>query len=159
MTSFIHASGGFSYLGEDDWRLDSTWISDLERESIRVRSPFSFRNQYWPGSTGFIGDQATDFGVGVLETEYRRIPDLTRGRNSRYGFVGVSRDEFGSPLGQCVVTLFKTSDDSVVDRTMSDVYGAYVASTPFYPDTHWLKIKKTGSPDKQGVTIDTLIGG
>ena len=157
MSSFLGAAGLGTYvIAEDDWRLDATWMSDLQREFIRVRTPFSYRNQYWPRAA-FVGDMSTDFGV--LEPDWRHSPDLTRGHNTRYGIIGVTRDVYGAPLGGVLVKLFRLSDDEKMDQIVSDPSGNYLVSTPWYPDPHYLVMYKQGSPDVFGSSPNTLIAG
>lgn len=112
---------------------------------------------WWPRGQGLIGDYATD--VGLLNAVSYGFPETTRGTSSRYGFVGVTRDAYGSPLAGVTVKCFKTSDDSLLSQVVSDENGAFTVTTPYYPDTHYLVCYKAGSPDVEGTTVNTLIGG
>lgn len=81
------------------------------------------------------------------------------GAASRFGFVGVTRDQWGSPLKGCTVKLFRTSNDVKLDETVSDINtGAFLLNTAFYPDAHYIVTVKAGSPSVQGITVNTLIG-
>jgi hypothetical protein len=81
----------------------------------------------------------------------------TAGVNSRLGYMGVTRDVNNSPLGGATVKLFLTADDSKVtpDIVSDSLSGEYVISTPYYAP-HWIKVKKAGTPDVQGVSVDTI---
>jgi hypothetical protein len=104
-----------------------------------------------------IGDQDIDC-VLLDESLYYEWPEITSGANGRYGFAGVTRDLYGSPLGGCVVKLFLTADDSKVDQVISDSLGNFLITTPFYPNTHYMVTYKAGIPDVTGATVNTLIG-
>lgn len=117
----------------------------------------SLRTPWWPRGAGFIGAMGTD--VALLEGVWNEQPELTSGAQSRFGITGITRDQFGSPLGNCVVQLFRTSDDLIVAEVVSDPTGAYVITTPFFPDTHYLVAYRAGSPDVAGTTVNTLIAG
>lgn len=81
------------------------------------------------------------------------------GASSRFGFVGVTRDQWGSPLRGCTVKLFRTSNDVKLDETVSDANtGAFLLNTAYYPDAHYIITVKAGSPSVQGITVNTLIG-
>jgi hypothetical protein len=69
--------------------------------------------------------------------------------------VGVTRDQYGSPLGNCTVRCFRTSSGELVSQVTSDANGNYVATSP-YSDQHFLTVHKTLSPDVAGASVDTL---
>ena len=75
----------------------------------------------------------------------------------RTSIFGVTRDGAGAALGNCVVQLFRTSDDAFQMEAASSVVGNYV----LYPDVagpFYIVAYKTGSPDLTGATINTLTG-
>lgn len=125
-----------------------------------------YRTQFWPGGTlGLLSD--SDVGIG-LKTEWWELPEaiIGGGCSSRYGFTGVTRDKYGSIVGGCTVELFLTAAngnypaDSLVYTTVSDATtGAFTVLTSFYPDTHWLRAYKTGTPDAFATSVNTLIAG
>ena len=117
----------------------------------------SFANGYWPGGGGLIGASGAEFGVDDAAIWWAQ-PPLTEGATARYGIAGVTRDQYGSPLGGCTVKMFKTSTDELVDTQVSDPSGNYTVSSPYYPDAHYLVIYKAGTPDVFGTTPNTLIG-
>jgi hypothetical protein len=71
---------------------------------------------------------------------------------------GITKDSSGTPIGSCVVKLFRTSDDLLMQSTVSNpVTGAYsfgaVGSANMYVVAY-----KAGSPDIAGTTVNTLVG-
>ena len=116
----------------------------------------SYATPWWPGS-GFMGDAATDYGPQSSDFFSWGALFATAGVNSRLGYMGVTRDVNNSPLLGATVKLFLTADDSKVtpDITSDLNTGEYVISTPYYAP-HWIKVKKAGSPDVQGVSVDTI---
>lgn len=134
------------------------YFDDLRWTPVDDLETSTFANSYWPGSAGLLGAYSGD--GPLLTPVWFNPPETTRGRNSRYGVVGVTRDEYGSVLGGCTVRLFRTSDNLLVDTTLSDALsGRYLASTPYYPDAHYLVVYKTGVPDRYGTSPNTLIAG
>lgn len=74
-----------------------------------------------------------------------------------YAIAGVTRDSTGAALGVCNVTLFRTNDDSIAGRTISDASGNYlIVASPAL--THYVVSYKAGSPDVAGTTLNTLVG-
>ena len=151
MSQFIGASLPQFILSENDIRIvGSPW--QPERERARASDPQNYTTPWWPGS-GFVGDYATD--ISVLKSWWFEQPEITRGTNSRFGYQGVTRDVNNSPLGSCTVKCFLTSDDTKVSTdVISDPYGNFVISTPYYAP-HWLRMSKSGSPYLQCTTVET----
>lgn len=118
-------------------------------------APSSFATLYWPGGAClFDGDAGPTIEHDVLWGYF----DQAAGASSRFGFTGVTRDQYGSAVGGCTVKLYRTSDDALLDSQVSDPSGNFLLSTAYYPDTHYIVAHKTGSPDIDGVTPNTLIG-
>lgn len=146
--------------GPSGWQREGAFNSVLRVVMIGAAS---WDCAYWPGGSGLVGQQGTDFGMtGITGTPGGGIfwepVEITRGANGRYLVTGVTRDQYGSPLAACTVRLFHTSDNVLQDTQTSDVNGNYTVSTPYYPDTHYIVAYKTGSPDVEGTTVNTLIG-
>lgn len=85
--------------------------------------------------------------------------DETSGYNKVMGdlnnrIVGVSRDAAGSPLGNCVVKVYRTEDDSVVATVQSDGSGNWTAY-PNAPGPYYYVEYKAGSPDVFGTSPNT----
>lgn len=117
-------------------------------------APRSFASEYWPRTMlSDSGDGATvEFGVtwGFF--------DQAAGSSSRYVFRGITRDQYGSAVGTCSVLLYRTATNVLIDSATSDPLGNFELTTTFYPDTHYIVAHKTGSPDIDGVTPNTLVG-
>jgi hypothetical protein len=133
-------------------------------EDARARMPHlheacyeGWFSDYWPGNRGFLGDRSTD--VALLTPTWRKLlRRITAGAASRVGFVGVTRDQFGAPVGGCVVQLFRTSDDLFIMEITSDASGNFLLQSWYSPDAHYIVAYKAGSPDIFGTTVNTLVG-
>lgn len=116
----------------------------------------SFVSPWWPTQAGFVGDLGAE--VGLLCAEQWGEFDQAAGSASRFGFTGVTRDQWGTAVGTVTVNLFRTSDNVLVDSSISDPSGNFLLNTAYYPDTHYIVAHKSGSPDVDGATVNTLIG-
>lgn len=114
-----------------------------------------FMSPWWPtrgyllGGWGFEGDNLVELSA--------KHSDMWRsfGSNGRLGFVGITRDAYGSPLGGCTVRCFRNSTNELVSAVTSDANGFYIATTP-YNDAHYLVVHKTGSPNVAGASVNTI---
>lgn len=70
---------------------------------------------------------------------------------------GVTRDSAGAALGSCLVALYRTVDDSLVSRVLSDASGNYRFDASQLI-SHYIVAYKAGSPDVEGSTVNTLVG-
>ena len=140
-------------------RSDSRLLRQENRQDSDVYADMgsvgSYRSPWWPGGL-FVGDQSTD--VGVLESDTWGQFYPYAGTRTGYGFTGVTRDQYGSPVGNMVVKVFRTSDDVLQHTTTSGADGSFVLVSPYYPDTHYITVHKTGTPDIDGISPNTLIG-
>jgi hypothetical protein len=118
-------------------------------------APASFASEYWPGAAELFD---TSDGPSIEQEIRWGYYDQAAGASFRYAFTGVTRDQYGSPVGSCAVKLYRTSDDTLLDSQVSDPSGNFLLSTAYYPDTHYIVAHKSGSPDIDGVTVNTLIG-
>lgn len=74
-----------------------------------------------------------------------------------YALVGVTRNASGTALGNCVVVVYRTADDSVAARGVSDASGNYrLSASPSIQ--HYVVAYLAGSPDVAGTTANTLVG-
>lgn len=159
MSGFVAATEGVQMIGREDLRLngpDFILIGAIFIDGISAVAPCTFESEWWPKGGGLVGDGGVD--VGILEAAWWGEFEPVAGAASRYGFVGVTRDANGTPVASCVVKLFRTADDVLLDTTTSDPSGNFLLNTPYYPDAHYIYSHKTGSPDVDGVTPNTLIG-
>jgi hypothetical protein len=105
----------------------------------------------------FYGDSATD--TDMLGTTGRWARSYRQGNAaSRVGFVGVTRDQYGVPVGGVTVQLFRTSDDVLMMELVSDVNGNFLLQSVSTGVGHYIVAYKSGSPDIFGTTVNTLIG-
>jgi len=167
MTSFLVTTSastpGWTYHLRDDQSLCAEWSAngDLYLPRLWDNIPDDdylfyafFENEWWPSRSGMVG------GEGAVGGErWWGHPNTRSGCNARLGITGITRDQYGSPLGFCTVKMFLTSNDGLVSSVVSDGNGVYLITTPYYPDTHYLVVYKTGSPDTFGTTVNTLIAG
>jgi len=74
-----------------------------------------------------------------------------------YALAGVTRDASGAPLGNCIVVVYRSADDSVAARGLSDGSGNYRldASSELF---HYIVAYLEGSPDVAGTTSNELVG-
>lgn len=112
----------------------------------------SFQSPWWPQSSNIMGWDGTDTHLLMLPAAFS-WPWITLGANGRLGFVGITRDRFGSALGGCTVKCFRTSSDELVSTVISDpATGYYIATTP-YNDAHYLVVQGTGVA---GASVNTV---
>lgn len=120
---------------------------------------YGFVNPWWPYAGNLL---AGSFGAGdgqiINYAPWWQEPWVRSGCNGRLAFVGYTRDQYGSPLGNCTVRCFRTSTNELVSQVTSDANGFYIATSP-YADGHFLTVHKTLAPDVAGASIDTLVPG
>lgn len=69
---------------------------------------------------------------------------------------GVTKDSAGVALGDCVVQLFTTFDDAIVQERMSDASGNYEFNVGL-GRVYYVVAYKAGAPDVAGTTVNTLV--
>jgi hypothetical protein len=133
-------------------------LPDVQNMMPRYRddcSVYSFQTGFWPGTTGPMTD-AGGLSGDISNGIWWDYPDVVTGHIFRYGFVGITRDQYGSPLGGVSLRLFRTVDDTLQDSQTSASDGSYVLGTPFL-DAHYVVSQKAGPPPVAGATVNTLI--
>lgn len=128
----------------------------VERSSATER-PGGYVNAFWPGSRGFVGDQSTDVGIQAAIWG-RMISRIGHGIASRVGFPGVTRDQYGAPLGACTVILHKTATRELVYDGVSDSAGQFLAQSVYAGEAHYIVFHKAGAVNVFGATDNNLIG-
>lgn len=122
------------------------------------------RNQYPRSRLQGLGDSLSDplspdIAVPGFDS-FEYVPLWTWGAGggaaTLYKIQGITKDSGGSPLGGCVVDLFRTSDDLKVDSVVSDAAGNYLLYTPYLTDAHYCVAYKALAPDVTGATVNTL---
>lgn len=166
MSGFIGRAGGFSLLSRDDFS-HSEWSANGDLFGLKLwdRIPADdyffdayFESEWWPSRSTFMGGNSGGDQL-LVEPPWRAWPYTRSGCNGRLAFTGITRDQYGSPLGGCTVKLFLTSTDEKVAEVVSDANGEYTITTPYHPNGHWISVYKMGSPDTFGTTVNTLIPG
>ena len=111
----------------------------------------------WPPSV-FYGDPS-----GGIDTQFVFMGaswgNRVRWQGGRlyYGFQGITRDAYGTPLANCIVKLFRTSTNEYIGNTLSDGNGWFQILS-IYNDAHFLVAHKSGAPDVEGATVNTILG-
>ncbi len=167
MSGFVHPGAtGLPVLMRDD-ESATEWAAngDLYRPKLWDRIPAddyfldsNFESEWWPSRSSLMGGWD---GVGenalLGETPWWSGPSTRSGCNSRLGFVGYTRDAYGSVLANCSVKCFRTSSDELVSSVTSDANGFYIATTP-YLDGHYLVVQNTVAvPPVAGASLNTVI--
>lgn len=157
MSSFMGGTGGPDGgipFGRDDLRLVAEFfIHDfLHIQPDAAWHRTDYVNGYWPGATGMDAS-----GGEWLTPIWFDQPEMTKGMNGRVGFVGITRDVYGTAIPGATVKCFRTVDDSLVSQVTSGTDGSFTVSTPWL-DAHYLVSFKPGTPNVAGATDNTLLG-
>lgn len=161
MSMLVGSAQPFGVILFEDLRLlraDMRMIWAIFFDGDRVATA-SFATEWWPG--GGLFDDAEGVHGGVIEgssNAWGSYDQAGPGGASRFGFVGVTRDSNGTPVGNCVVKLFRTSNDLLIDKITSDPLGNFLLNTPYYPDQHYIVCHKVDGPVISGASVNTLIG-
>jgi hypothetical protein len=132
------------------------WSEAIIFESwVDVFGVQTYQTAWWPGNRGFFGGQGVD--MSCLYPVQRWQYYLAQGSMGRFGIRGTTRDRYGSALAGVTVKLFKTATDEKVAEVVSDGNGAFLVTTPYYPDAHYMVQYKAGTPDVFGSSPNTLI--
>jgi hypothetical protein len=75
-----------------------------------------------------------------------------------YHISGVTRDSDGTPLGSCMVDLFRSSNKSFVAEVVSGLDGSYSFTVSDNTTQYFVRAYKDGTPDVFGVTDRYLVG-
>ena len=146
-TSFTADDGRLrpEWYDDDGWR----WITNDDAWSLK-----GWINEWWPGAVGMDAS-----GGEWCQAIWFDTIEFNSGCVGRFGFLGVTRDVYGTAVGGVTVKLYHTADDSVVCVTTSDSLGNFGVTTQYYPDAHYMVAYKAGPPDIEGTTANTLIPG
>lgn len=151
------------YIALKDKRLVPTFsVLRRERDFVVERYsatqyPGGYSTPFWPGNKGFVGDGSTDYGM--IEAVWSRSPArIAQGAASRVGFVGVTRDQYGAPLGGVTCSLFRTATREWIMDIVSDAGGNFLLQSWYSPDTHFIVFYKAGAPSVYAATDQILVG-
>lgn len=153
--------------GQQEWPAVDPYDSGREYclplcECIQVSNPtgtYDYSSPWWPAQGGLAGDCLSDTGAGRMICGPALTPAwgtfwVNAGCNGRLGFVGVTRDQYGSPLGGCTVRCFVTATDELVSKVTSDAKGNYIATSPYQAD-HYLVIHSSDG-QQAGASVSTI---
>lgn len=112
----------------------------------------SFQSPWWPGSGNILGWDGTDTHL-LMPPAASKYPWITLGCNGRLSVVGTTRDQYGSPLGACVVKMFRAGNHELVAIVTSEATGYYTITSP-YSEAHYLVVHGPGGV--AGATADTI---
>jgi hypothetical protein len=117
----------------------------------------TFESEWWPSRSSLMGGWDGEPSNLLLgDTPWWSWPSTRSGCNGRLGFVGYTRDAYGSVLGGCTVKCFRTSSDELVSTVTSDANGYYIATSP-YIDAHYLVVQKPDAvPPVAGASLNTV---
>jgi hypothetical protein len=145
------------YFGKRSRAPDQLLLATEMRVADNANDSFIYHTRWWPRSGqilgGWGGGQDGDFFQN--KSPRWKQPRTERGANGRLGFVGYTRDQYGSPLGGCTVRCYRTSTEEQVAKVTSDDTGLYFATTP-YSDAHFLVIHN-GDGSLAGATKTSLL--
>lgn len=118
---------------------------------------YIYATRWWPRSGQLLGGWGDGLSGDTFQNKATRwnAPFTVRGCNGRLAFVGYTRDQYGSPLGNCTVRLYRVSTEEQQCKVQSDANGLYFATTP-YDDAHFLVIHNPAG-DQAGATKNTLL--
>jgi hypothetical protein len=117
---------------------------------------FMYQTRWWPRTGQILGGWSGSADDFFLNKSPRwKAPRIERGANGRLSFVGYTRDQYGSAIGNCTVRCYRASTEELVSKVTSDANGLYYATSP-YSDAHFLVIH---GPDGTlaGATKDSLL--
>lgn len=110
----------------------------------------------WPRG-GLLNTDPAGLIVQGRDYDPFQSPSRWTGSFERKKFTGITRDVTGAALGSCLVQLFRTSDDLLMDQQTSDLLGNYEVYSSD-GGQHYIVAYLAGSPDVTGATVNTLTG-
>ena len=152
MTSLVHNMFGQGRITPVDY--GAVYDFYMVYRDLRPMFP-GYKNGWWPRGNALLGDTAVD--VGVLDSVQWGAFDQVGGESSMLGIIGVTRDQYGTPVGSCVIQLFLTSNDALMYEGTSDANGNFNALTTS-TGQHYVVAYKATAPDIFGTTVNTLVG-
>lgn len=157
MSLLTAASPFLAGLHAEDRRCSAEEYSDL-RASEELAAGEGFTTPWWPASGMVLGGRGDGSSCDLqdLAPSYQDAYPLS-GCNGRLGFVGYTRDAYGSAIGGVAVKCFLTSTDELVASVTSDpTTGYYIATTP-YAAAHYLVVQKpSATPPIAGASLNTI---
>ena len=126
MSGFVSTvATGLAVIARDDRRnCDETWHGNEDLFMMPQLLPMqweddrelnSWRTMWWPYPGGLLGAGGTAENPLTVPAWWAE-PWTTSGCNGRLGFVGYTRDAYGSVLGGCTVRCYRASTDEQVSK-------------------------------------------
>lgn len=135
---------------------DKLLLTTEMRVADNSNDAWIYHTRWWPRSGQILGGWSGSADDLFQNKSPRpKNPRTERGANGRLGFVGYTRDQYGSPLGGCTVRCYRASTEEQVSKVTSDANGLYFATTP-YSDAHFLVIHN-GDGSLAGATNTSLL--
>lgn len=149
-----YADGDDFWFGNEDL-VPGPCLTQLQNRECVLGQP-SDATPWWPRRGNLMGGwDGVDENTILARNPWWGDPWVLGGRNGRLGFVGVTRDQYGSPLGGCTVRCFVTTTDELVARVVSDAAGNFIATTPYGGTAHYLTIHSADG-SVAGASVSTL---
>lgn len=116
---------------------------------------YGYVTPWWPNPGSLMGGfDGVPENQTLTNAPWYSEPWVRSGCNGRLGFVGYTRDQYGSALPNCTVRCFLTSTTELVSTVTSDANGFYIATSPYSGD-HFLVIHDS-TGQIAGASVNTL---
>lgn len=132
----------------------------------RARRSWTFAKGYWPygGRMGFCNDPASPASL-ILQQDRGQINACAfepwhagpGGTPSLKFVMGRCKDASGNAIASATVRIFRSSTGQFVRETLSDENGYYEAGTEYPGQNHQVVAYVSGSPDRMGATVNTMV--
>ena len=146
-----------NWVQQTDTYRSRKWWSDSPIPQAWMVPAVIYDPTLWPGTT--IDSQRL-----WLKTRGRWQPDLDNAwaqfsvANKVWTISGQTQTCAGAVLGNCVVLLFRTSDNVIIGTTTSDVAGNYSFTVSDGTTAYFLVSYHANVPDVTGATLNTIVG-
>jgi hypothetical protein len=109
-----------------------------------------------------VGGVAEGSGVGKWTTknsapQYIKLNSQKDKVKQKWVISGVTKDSTGANLGNCIVQLFNSNDDTYIGEVISDSSGNYQFTLNGNVNPKYAVAYLVGSPDVAGTTVNTLL--
>lgn len=147
--------------GEFWARFNYSWqcrSMETRRDTLKWDSLWSFGCKMTGGAEVAGLDGAAFVGDCMTTPDYYNPPVIQDGCQSLKWLKGLCVDTTDAPLSGVNVQAFRTSDDAFAGyEVQSRTDGSYDLATPYVGVNHYVVAYLTGSPDRAGTTLNTLV--
>jgi hypothetical protein len=120
------------------------------------------------GKQTFVGEIAFSQGVPTLtlyanETQLGNISieqfiqSLSGEVTAAHCIIGVTKDSNRVPIGGCEVKLFRSYDDTFIEKKVSNADGSFTFILQDFTSMYYIVAYRTGAPDLVGASVNTLV--